>query len=288
MFSFEKQRAISRLIRLDRPYGILLLLFPTLWSLVIASLGHPTFKHLMVFILGSFLMRSAGCVINDMADSQFDARVSRTKDRPIASGTLTHKEALFVLIPLLTLSFLLVLLLNPLTIGLSFAALFVASFYPFAKRFTHFAQAILGVAFSFGIVMSWTAVLGEITFAPIFILIANLFWAIGYDTIYALMDKEDDLKIGVKSTAIFFGHHSGAAIGFCFLCVVFFLYLAGQQTKMGMPYYLGLFIVTIGFLYQTVLLFRPLERDRLFALFKAHVFIGAIILAGIVLNYYPL
>jgi 4-hydroxybenzoate polyprenyltransferase len=283
---FEKQKAMIRLMRLDRPYGTLLLLFPTLWSLFIASSGRPELTHLIVFSLGAFLMRSAGCVMNDMTDYQFDAQVARTKDRPIASGRLTHKEALFVLIPLLTGSFLLVLSLNHLTILLSFAALFVASFYPFAKRFTHFAQAVLGFAFSFGIVMAWTAVLGEITIAPLLILVANVFWAIGYDTIYALMDKEDDLKIGVKSTAIFFGSQSAAAIGFCFLCVIFFLALAGQKTAMGTPYHLAIFIAAIGFLYQTVLLFGPLERERLFSLFKAHVFIGAIILSGIILNYH--
>ncbi|MEK7285753.1 MAG: 4-hydroxybenzoate octaprenyltransferase [Nitrospirota bacterium] len=291
MFSLEKRNALIHLMRLDRPYGTLLLLFPTLWSLVIAASGRPTLTHLMVFILGSFFMRSAGCVINDMTDYKFDAQVARTKDRPIASGVLTHKEAFFVLIPLLTVSFLLVLLLNTRTILFSFIALFVASFYPFAKRLTHFPQAVLGIAFSFGILMAWTAVLNEITLIPILIFIANLFWTIGYDTIYALMDKEDDLKIGVKSTAIFFGSKSTIAIGFCFLNVVLLLYLVGQQAKMGAPYYEALMIAAIGLLYQTVLLLsafrsgRSAERERLFSLFKAHVFIGAIILAGIVFNY---
>ncbi|MBI3598843.1 MAG: 4-hydroxybenzoate octaprenyltransferase [Nitrospirae bacterium] len=288
-----KQQAVERLLsevvqlmRLNRPYGTLLLLFPTLWSLLIASSGRPVVLHLIVFILGSFFMRSAGCVMNDMADYQFDAQIQRTKNRPLAKGSLTHKEALFVLIALLTCSLLLVLLLNPLTIGLSFMALFFALLYPFAKRVTHGAQVVLGITFSFGILMAWTAVEGELTLAPILILMANLFWTCGYDTIYAMMDKDDDIKIGVKSTAVFFGSKSGPAIGLFFALVICFLLLVGQTTNMGSPYYLALGIATAAFVYQTVLLCNALTRERLFSLFKGHVFIGGVILVGIILNYF--
>jgi len=279
-------REIAQLMRLNRPYGTLLLLFPTLWSLFIASAGHPTVKHLIVFILGSFLMRSAGCVMNDMADYQFDAQVERTKDRPLAKGTLTRKEAFLVLSALLTCSFLLVLMLNLLTIALSFTALFIATLYPFAKRFTHFAQAVLGIAFSFGILMAWTSAMGELTWVPILILMANVFWACGYDTIYAMMDMEDDIKIGVKSTAVFFGSKSGLAIGLFFALVILFLFLVGRETNMGSPYYLALAATTVAFSYQTVLLCKPLAKERLFPIFKGHVFVGGVILVGIIFNYY--
>jgi 4-hydroxybenzoate polyprenyltransferase len=288
MFSLKQQNEVVQLMRLNRPYGTLLLLFPTLWSLFIASSGRPEVKHLIIFMLGSFLMRSAGCVMNDMADYRFDAQVQRTLNRPLAKGTLTHKQALFVLIALLTCSFCLVLLLNRLTIGLSFVALFLAGLYPFAKRFTHGAQAVLGITFSFGILMAWTAALGELTLTPILILMANLFWACGYDTIYAMMDMEDDIKVGVKSTAVFFGSKSHLAIGGFFTLVIFFLLLVGQKTNMGVPYYLALVIATAAFLYQTVLLCSPLPRERLFLLFKGHVFIGGVILSGIMLNYFQL
>ena len=286
MFSLKKQTEIAQLMRLSRPYGTLLLLFPTLWSLFIASSGRPEVKHLIVFILGSFMMRSAGCVMNDMADYKFDAQVERTKDRPLASGTLTRKECVLVLIALLTCSFLLVLMLNRLTIALSFAALFIAGLYPFAKRFTHFAQAVLGIAFGFGILMAWTAATGELTLTPFLILMANLFWACGYDTIYAMMDVEDDMKIGVKSTAVFFGSKSGLAIGVFFALVIFFLLLVGQETKLGTPYYIALIVAAGVFLYQTILLCRGDACVALFSLFKQHVFVGGIILAGIFLNYH--
>ncbi len=281
---WEKRRDIALLMRLDRPYGTLLLMLPTLWSLFMASAGRPTIKHLIVFTLGSFLMRSAGCVMNDMADSNFDAQVTRTQNRPLAKGVLTHTEAFCTLIILLSFSFLLVLTLNRLTILLSFAALLFAALYPFAKRFTHFAQVVLGATFSFGILMAWTAVRDEIAPLPFFIMIANIFWACGYDTIYALMDREDDMRVGVKSTAVFFGSRSGLAIGLSFAFVIFFLALMGQQAQMGSLYFLSLSLAAAAFLYQTILLQKPLERERLFLLFKAHVPIGGIILVGIVLD----
>jgi 4-hydroxybenzoate polyprenyltransferase len=279
-------------MRLDRPYGTLLLLFPTLWSLFIASSGRPTIKHLFVFILGSFFMRSAGCVMNDMADYKFDAQVARTASRPLAKGTLTHKNAILVLIALLTCSFLLVLMLNWLTIGLSFAALLCASLYPFAKRVTHGAQVVLGLTFSFGILMAWTAVTGGLTEVPIFIFMANLFWACGYDTIYAMMDAEDDIKIGVKSTAVFFRSKIALAIGLFFTLMMCFLLLVGREAGMERPYYLALMVVALAFIYQYSTVWcssrysTPLTQARLFSLFKGHVFVGGVILTGIYFNYF--
>ncbi len=281
-----KRNEIARLIRWDRPYGTLLLLFPTLWSLFIASSGRPTFKHLAVFILGSFFMRSAGCVINDMADCSLDAQITRTRNRPLPRGTLTHIEALLILFALLTVSFLLVLTLNWITVELSFVALLLAAFYPFAKRFTYFPQAILGISFSFGILMAWTATQGKLTLIPCLILMANLCWTIGYDTIYALMDKEEDIKIGVKSTAVFWGDKSGLAIGLCFFLTLIFLYIVGRQAKMGGFYYFTLIIAAAIFLYQSIMLQGTLEREKLFSLFKTHVFIGGIVLTGILSHYY--
>jgi 4-hydroxybenzoate polyprenyltransferase len=281
-----KRNEIARLIRFDKPYGTLLLLFPTLWSLFIASSGRPTLKHLAVFILGSFFMRSAGCVINDMADCRLDAQIVRTRNRPLPKGTLTQVEALLILFTLLTLSFLLVLTLNWITVELSFVALLLAAFYPFAKRFTYFPQAILGISFSFGILMAWTATQGKLTLIPCLILMANLCWTIGYDTIYALMDKEEDIKIGVKSTAVFWGAKSGLAIGTFFLLTLLFLYMVGKQAKMGGFYHFTLIVAAAIFLYQSVMLQETLEREKLFSLFKAHVFIGGIILTGILSHYY--
>lgn len=283
---WQKRQEIAKLIRLDKQYGTLLLLFPTLWSLFVASEGRPRFKHLAIFILGSFLMRSAGCVMNDMADRKFDARVERTKDRPLAKNTITFTEALVVLFFLLTLSLLTVLLLNRLTILLSFAALFTAMLYPFAKRFTYLPQIILGVAFSWGVVMAWTAVRNELALTPFLILLANLFWAAGYDTVYALMDRDDDIRVGVKSTAVLFGSQSWMAVSFFYALVIFFLTLAGKQLAMNAIYYLALAGAALLFFLQTLQLRKLPERPALFALFRSHVWVGLIILAGITLNYH--
>lgn len=283
---WEKRSAVLRLIRLDRQYGTLLLMFPTLWSLLIASKGRPTLHHLAVFILGSFLMRSAGCVMNDMADRKFDAQVERTRDRPLAAKALTFQEALVVLAALLALSFLLVLTLNGLTILLSFAALATAAFYPFAKRFTYLPQMVLGVAFSWGVVMAWTAARNELSAVPFLILLANFFWATAYDTIYAMLDRDDDIRIGVKSTAILFGARSWMAIGGFYLLVTLFLTLVGQQLEMGASYYLGLLGATAWFAFQTWELKKSPARPTLFALFRSHVWVGLMILMGIALNYH--
>ncbi|MFQ5949341.1 MAG: 4-hydroxybenzoate octaprenyltransferase [Nitrospiria bacterium] len=281
-----KKGEIARLIRLEKQYGTLLLLLPTLWSLFVASEGRPTLKHLAIFILGAFLMRSAGCVANDMADRRFDAKVERTKGRPLASNRLTMKEAFATLVLLLTLSFLLVLMLNPLTILLSFAALLVALLYPFAKRVTHLPQVVLGIAFSWGVIMAWTAVRNTLSVTPFLILLANLFWATGYDTIYALMDRDDDLQIGVRSTATLFGAQSWFAVSLFFALVVLFLTLAGRRLQMAPVYYLTLGGIGLFFAYQGIQLRKPLSRTALFSLFRSHVWVGLTVLIGITLHYH--
>ncbi len=283
---WQKRQEVAKLIRLDKQYGTLLLLFPTLWSLFVASEGRPSLKHLSVFVLGSFMMRSAGCVMNDMADRKFDARVERTKDRPLAKNALTLMEALVVLFFLLLFSLFLVLLLNPLTILLSFAALFTALLYPFAKRFTYLPQIVLGVAFSWGVVMAWTAVRNELALTPFLILLANLFWATGYDTVYALMDRDDDIRIGVKSTAVLFGTQSWMAVSLFYALVIFFLTVVGKQLGMDTVYYLALGAAALLFSIQTIQLRKLPERPALFHLFRSHVWIGLIILVGITLNYH--
>lgn len=285
-FLWEKREAIGRLMRLEKQYGTLLLLFPTLWSLFVASEGKPTLKHLAVFILGSFFMRSAGCVMNDMADHRLDARVERTKGRPLAANALTMREALIVLALLLGFSLFLVLMLNPFTLLLSFVALFTALFYPFAKRFTHLPQMILGVAFSWGIILAWTAVRNELAWTPFLLLLANLFWATGYDTVYAMMDLEDDLQVGIKSTAVLFGPQSWMAVGFFHALVIFFMTWVGVRLKMGSIYYLALLGVALFFLFQSIQLRRRLPKSTLFLLFRSHVWAGMIILIGITLNYH--
>ncbi|MBI3805734.1 MAG: 4-hydroxybenzoate octaprenyltransferase [Nitrospirae bacterium] len=283
---WQKRKEISNLIRLDKQYGTLLLLFPTLWSLFVASEGKPTPLHLVIFVFGSFMMRSAGCVMNDMADRKFDAQVERTKDRPLARNGLTLVEAMTVLFVLLALSFFLVLLLNPLTILLSFAALLTAALYPFAKRYTYLPQIVLGVAFSWGVILAWTAVRNELAATPFLILLANLFWATGYDTVYALMDRDDDLRIGVKSTAVLFGARSWIAIGIFYALVILFLSLAGRTLRMEPVYYIALTGAALLFSTQAVLLRGAPSRAALFTIFRSHVWIGLIILAGIVLNYH--
>ena len=201
----ERIRDFVQLTRLDRPIGIYLLLWPTLWALWIAAEGVPSLKNLLIFVLGVVLMRSAGCVINDFADRNFDGHVARTKNRPLATGRISPKEALLFFAVLVLLSFGLVLCTNATTVWLSFGALGVAALYPFMKRYTYYPQAVLGAAFSWGMPMAFTAETGELPAAAWLLFVANVIWTVGYDTYYAMADREDDLKIGVKSTAILFG-----------------------------------------------------------------------------------
>lgn len=277
-----KIRAIADLIRLDKQYGTLLLMMPTLWALFLAAEGRPSFKHLLIFTGGSFIMRSAGCVINDMADRNFDKYVERTRERPLASGRLSLKEAWIVLVFLLLIALMLVSMLNLFAFLLSFVAIFLASIYPFMKRYIHIPQLFLGIAFGWGIIMAWAAVRNHLDSVPFLLFIANIFWAIGYDTIYALMDIEDDKKIGVKSTAILFGKYTTHALAVIFLFTILFLFMAGMEAHLGHIYFFSLFLSLTGFLYQVLQIRKGLPREGLFYLFRSHVWIGLIILLGII------
>lgn len=277
-----KLKAISDLVRLDKQYGTLLLMMPTLWSLFLASRGRPSIKNIFIFVAGSFIMRSAGCVINDMADRNFDRYVDRTKNRPLASGRLGLKEAWIVLFVLLLIAFILVIMLNKLALILSFVAILLVAIYPFTKRLINLPQLFLGAAFGWGTVMAWAAVRDELTHIPFLLFLATLFWATGYDTIYALMDMEDDIKIGVKSTAILFGRYTHLALGIIFFITVLCLSVVGMLLDLRHIYFFSIFLVTVGFFYQVYQVRRGLDRDGLFRLFRSHVWIGIIILIGII------
>lgn len=281
----EKLIAISDLIRLPRQYGTLLVLCPTLWSLFIAADGRPSLKMLGIFILGTFLMRSAGCVINDIADRNFDKHVERTKTRPLADGRLKLKEAILTFLLLSALAFILVLFLNPLTITLSIIGILLASIYPFVKRVSHLPQVFLGIAFGWGAVMAWSAVNNTIGLPAILIFTANIFWSTAYDTIYALMDKEDDIKIGVKSTAILFGSHVYKALYLLYTAVIIILALVGLIAKMGGAYFAVLFLSGIIFEYMVSMLKKSPTRETAFRIFVANAGIGLLILAGIIADY---
>ncbi len=277
-----KVKAILDLIRLDKQYGTFLLMMPTLWSLFLASGGRPSIRHLSIFIFGSFIMRSAGCVINDIADRNFDRFVERTRERPLASGRLNMLEAGAVLSVLLIIALILVLMMNTLTFLLSFVALILTVIYPFTKRYVQLPQLFLGAAFGWGAVMAWAAVRNEVALPAFLFFLATLFWATGYDTIYALMDKEDDIKIGVKSTAILFGDYTGIVLAILFLITIIILFAVSAVTGLGHIYIFSIFLVAIGFLYQVIQIRRGMERPGLFRLFKSHVWVGVIVLIGIV------
>ena len=276
-----KLKAILDLIRLDKQYGTLLLMMPTLWSLVLASGGIPSVKHFLIFVFGSFITRSAGCVANDMADRNLDRFVERTRERPLASGRLNMMEASLILTVLLLIALMLVLMLNKLSLLLSFVALILAGVYPLTKRYIQVPQLFLGAAFGWGAVMAWAAVRNEVALPAFLFFLGTLFWATGYDTIYALIDREDDIKVGVKSTAILFGNYTYIALAILFLITVAILLTAGVIAGLGRLYMFSIMLVTIGLLYQVVQVRRGIERAGLFRLFKSHVWIGVIVLIGI-------
>lgn len=278
----KKLIAVSDLIRLPKQYGTLLVLWPTLWSLFIASNGRPGVKLLAIFILGTFLMRSAGCAINDIADRNFDPFVERTRSRPLANGRLKVNEAIFVFAALSTLAFILVLFLNPLTILLSFIGLFLASIYPFIKRVSYFPQAFLGIAFGWGAIMAWSGVRGSLGLIPLLIFTANIFWSTAYDTIYALMDKEDDLKIGVKSTAILFGGSVYKALYLLYILFSILLATAGWLAGLGIFYYSGIACGLVSFLWTVHAVKR--NRQAAFTGFLANALIGGVILISIIID----
>lgn len=281
----QRLDAYERLMRLDKPIGTLLLLWPTLWALWIASAGRPQPMLVWVFALGTLLMRSAGVVVNDYADRNFDPHVERTKMRPIAAGEVSGREALILAAVLALISFLLILPLSGLVIQLSFAALFLAISYPFTKRFFAIPQAYLGIAFGFGIPMAFAAQLNTVPTLAWVMLAANVFWAIGYDTCYALVDRNDDLRIGIKTSAITFGRFDVAGVMFCYAMALAILVWVGAQVGRGIYFHAGL-TVAAGMMTWHYFLIKDRDRMRCFKAFLHNNWVGAVIFAGIALDYY--
>lgn len=281
-----KQRLIEyvRLTRLDRPIGIYLVLWPTLWGLWLAAEGLPEPLVLTVFLAGVVLMRSAGCAINDYADRDFDRHVARTRERPLARNAITPKEALGVFAVLSLIAFVLVLQLNMLTILLSIPAVFLAGSYPFMKRFTHLPQAYLGVAFGWAVPMAFAAQSGEVPSGAWLFFLATVFWALAYDTMYAIADREDDLKIGVKSSAILFGRFDRLAIAMMQLLTLLMLLLGGIYFTLDWPYYLGLALASGFNLYQQYLI-RDRDPHHSFRAFLNNHYFGLFVFVAIVLSY---
>ncbi len=274
----------ERLMRLDRPIGILLLLWPTLWALWISGQGRPNGAIVWIFTLGTILMRSAGCVMNDYADRHFDPHVERTRGRPLAAGEASTREALLLAGGLSLSAFILVLMLNMLTIALSVIALFLAATYPFTKRFFSVPQAYLGIAFGFGIPMAFAAQQGSVPPVAWLLLLANVFWSIAYDTEYAMVDREDDIKIGIRSSALFFGRYDVAAIMACYAAMLGILAYAGYELRLHWPYYIGLLAAAGLALYHYTLI-RTRDRDACFKAFLHNNWLGAAIFLGLAASY---
>jgi len=280
----SKLELYFRLVRLDKPIGTVLLLWPTLAALWLASGGVPDWKLLLIFSLGTFLMRSAGCAVNDYADQDFDKHVKRTAERPITSGRVSGKEALLIAAGLSLAAFLLIQPLNALVKQLSVAALVIAGTYPYFKRFFAIPQAYLGIAFGFGMPMAFAAVQNTVPPVAWLLLTGNVFWAVAYDTEYAMVDRDDDLKIGIKTSAITFGRFDVAAIMVCYAVHLAILLHVGLQFGLGLPFLLGLAIAAACAIYHYFLI-RGRERAPCFAAFRHNNYLGAAVFAGIALDY---
>jgi len=278
----EKARDYLVLTRMDRPIGALLLLWPTWWALWLAAGDWPPFKPLAIFTLGVFAMRAAGCAINDYADRKLDPLVERTAGRPIASGRVTPREALIVFGTLLAFAFVLVLFTNALTIKLSFAGAALAAIYPFTKRWTYLPQVVLGAAFGWAIPMAFAAVAGNVPPLGWLLFIANILWSVVYDTEYAMVDREDDLKAGAKSTAILFGDADLPILGVLMATLLLAMVFVGQRAQLGWPYWLALLVATGLFAYQLWLI-RARERGPCLAAFRHNNWWGLTMWIGIVL-----
>ena len=273
--------AVADLIRLRNQSGTWLLMLPSLWSLTLANQGRPPLLLLGVFALGAFVMRSLGVVFNDLADRNFDKHVARTSSRPLAVGRLAPRQALLVALALAIVAALLVWTLNTFTILLSPIALFLAAIYPFSKRWIQLPQAVLGIAFGWGAIMAWSASRGTIDRPAWLIFAATVCWAIAYDTIYALQDREDDRRIGVKSSALLFGEAVPEAVGLFLFGMVICLVSAGQSSGLRMGYYLVLALLTGLFVRQVLRLRAPITPHAAFVMFQQHVYAGAAVLFGI-------
>lgn len=274
----------AKLVRLDKPIGTLLLLWPTLWALWIAADGKPSGKLLFIFAFGTLLMRSAGCAINDYADRDFDKHVARTQHRPLTSGKISATEALSVAAVLSVAAFLLVLQTNKLTVMLSFPALFIAVSYPYTKRFFAIPQAYLGVAFGFGIPMAFAAQTGAVPLLAWALLLANIFWAVAYDTEYAMVDRNDDVKLGIRTAAILFGKHDVLAIMLCYGATLIILALVGLELGLSGAYYAGL-AVAAGMAVYHYFLIRDRSREGCFKAFRHNNWFGGVIFVGLFFHY---
>ncbi len=281
----ERLKHYISLTRLNRPIGILLLLWPTLWALWIASEGRPNITILVVFVIGTILMRSAGCAINDYADRDFDAHVKRTAQRPLAAKKISTIEALIVAAVLaLSALLLVVIFLNQLTLYLSFAAFFLAASYPFTKRFFVMPQAYLGIAFGFGIPMAFAAETGAVPTLAWWLLTANIFWTIAYDTEYAMVDRDDDVKIGIKTTALLFGKYDVAMVMFCYLVMLAILTAIGKMIGLGWPYFLSLTAACgIALFHYTLIAKRG--REQCFKAFLHNNWLGFAVFCGLMFDY---
>ena len=279
-----KWNALWRLMRFDRPIGILLLLWPTLWALWIAGDGSPSVKNILIFCTGVVLMRAAGCIMNDVADRDFDPHVERTRKRPLASGELTVRQALLIFFILMALAFGLVLMTNVLTIKLAFAGAVLASTYPFFKRWTHFPQVVLGLAFGWGIPMAFAAETGHLVSVAWLILLINVIWSVIYDTLYAMVDRDDDISIGLKSTAILFGRFDLLILRLLKLLMIALLIGLGLKLQLSWPWYAGVVVAAALFAWQQYQV-RNRDRDACFKAFLNNNWVGVAIWAGLLTSY---
>lgn len=281
----QKLQAFWQLMRADRPIGTYLLAWPTIWALLIAGTGNPPLKIVVIFLLGTFVMRSAGCVINDFADRNFDGHVRRTKQRPIPAGKISATEAIIGFFILLAIAFGLVLQLNTNTVMLSFLAAGVAALYPFCKRWTHLPQVVLGVAFSFGILMAFTALESNEWFIAALLFIANIIWTVAYDTEYAMADREDDLKIGLQSTAILFGRFDKLIIALLQLVVIGLLAWVLYILTADWIAWAALGVSVLLFMYQQWMI-RHREPMKCFQAFLHNHYVGMVFAIGLALHYW--
>lgn len=274
-----------QLTRLHKPIGILLLLWPTLWAVWLASNGHPSPLIIFIFTLGTVLMRSAGCVINDYADRDIDKHVKRTQDRPLTSGRVSAREALYLAAGLALAAGLLILPLNTLTLWLAIPAVFLAASYPYTKRFFAIPQAYLGIAFGFGIPMAYAATLNTVPPVAWLLLLANVFWAIAYDTEYAMVDRDDDVHLGIHSSALFFGKYDVIAVMCCYALTIILLGVAGWINGLGSVYYLGL-VVAGGIAVYHYTLIKNRQREQCLQAFLHNNWFGAAVFAGIAIDFW--
>ena len=280
----QKLNAYHRLMRLDKPIGILLLLWPTLWGLFIAGKGEPDWIISLIFVAGTVLMRSAGCVMNDIADSQYDGLVARTQYRPLVTNEVGKKEAYILAGSLSLIAFSMVCMLNTLSIKLSLVGMLLAISYPFTKRFFPMPQAYLGVAFGWGIPMVFAAILGYVPPVAWLLLLANISWAIAYDTEYAMVDREDDLKIGIQSSAITFGRFDVLAVMCCYIVTLLLLALTGQLLGLGYAYYMGVALAASVAIHHYFLI-RQREKTNCFKAFLANNWFGFSVFMGLAAQY---